>query len=691
MNVPNGSVPHNHNTLQLLHYFRDKSLEELQNLAATCIPAHLVLPTAYLAPFSDKSRTTALIAILLVYCITQGRIIPRQYQLQGTDAVSRGLDPLVDSGTGSGKTLCQTLPNLLFPETTSMTVSPLKRLQILQAAEFERWGIRTVCINEDTPKDTDLWTKIKSGYYQHLIVQPEQLKTFKGHLPKLAALLNVPSFAKTIARVHIDEVHNHWTAGISSYGLPPFRPAWGALNELRLRLPKGTPIQALSGTLPPHIKAAVVDHLNFDPSSYVSLKLSSNRPNTIYATHKIVGSLKDFRNLDFLVPIPYKPLLKIIVFHDDTQQCADAATYLTKRLPLELQQSGLIRHYHGECQKNILRSVDGACQMLHATEGASTGLDVSDIAAVIDYGVPQKKLTGLQRGGRCGRNGALSVYLVMAEPWAYTVSLEAVATDNGDPDRPISGRLVKNSTKPARTGLAMIVYVRTEHCLREKIRDYLADVSVEALKVLFGFCCDRLHPENPQARFDKRTFFHGRFIYMDSTGAIYAGDTDEADRVHLNPPRGKKRKAPGPANRKVVYRGPLQILLHEWLRSAHAADHLRSVRPSSFILDAKAIKVSSMHPDRMKTITQLLVALDETEEWGREWGEKILGVVADYDRKLGVKIGGMPKTKTKTKAATGGGTQQDQPLRKKTKTAAVPAGVLADLSSNLRRSTRVKK
>ncbi|KAJ7742644.1 hypothetical protein B0H16DRAFT_1323342 [Mycena metata] len=83
-------------------------------------------------------------------------------------------------------------------------------------------------------------------------------------------------FAKLISRVHIDEVHFHSIAGLPRYSLPPFRPAWGVLNELGLRFPKGTPVQALSGTLPPHIKAAVIEHLNFNPSTFPSLKLSTN-------------------------------------------------------------------------------------------------------------------------------------------------------------------------------------------------------------------------------------------------------------------------------------------------------------------------------------------------------------------------------------------------------------------------------
>ncbi|KAJ6525804.1 P-loop containing nucleoside triphosphate hydrolase protein [Mycena vulgaris] len=615
---------------EILQDIREKPLSELEDLASEFLSPD-VLPTAYINSLDGKHKTIALRACLLVYFTSKCRIVPRQYQLEANNGLEDRLKVIVDSGTGSGKTLCQIIPNLLHPKTTSMTVSPLKRLQILQAnpaLEFERWGIRTVCINEDTPNDQELWTKISAGYFQHLIVQPEQLKSFNGHVPRLARLLGVHHFTKTISRLHIDEAHNHWTAGLPHYGLPAFRPAWGALNELLIRLPKDTPIEALSGTFPPHIKSTVTEHLNFDPATAVYLKLSSNRPNTIYASHRIIGSLSDFRNLDFLISVPFTKTLKVVVFHDDTQQCSDAAGYHDRRLPSALQNTGIVRHYHGGMSKEYLTQVfedfskpDGRCRILHATEGASTGLDVENIDAVIDYGIPASKLTGLQRGGRCGRRGQLSVYLLMAEPWAYTASLDAVDPDSNDPDRPISGRLVKNSRKPAQTGLAMILYVRSEVCLREMIRRYLNDNSLDALKLSTPWCCDRDHPGAPELRFDKRTFFPGQFLYMDDAGAIYAGDEDEDDRVHLNPPKTRKRKAKGPQNRKVADRGPLQERLREWLNSSHASDPLRSVRPASFIIDAKGIKsLSAVHPDRMTSVAQVTRTLQETEEWETEWG-----------------------------------------------------------------------
>ncbi|KAJ7434401.1 P-loop containing nucleoside triphosphate hydrolase protein [Mycena latifolia] len=665
--------PTNPYAFEWLELVRKLPPTKLEEFASKNIPATLPLATAYIDTLNNEDKAISLRSSILVYVASNGRLVPRQYQLESNNALAHGLDCVVDSGTGSGKTLCQIIPNLLFPNTTSITISPLKRLQILQAAEFEKWGIRTVCINEDTPSDVQLWDQIRDGHFQHLIVQPEQLKMYQGHLPRLARLLNVPRFVKTIARVHVDEAHTHYSAGLAHYGLPPFRPSWGALNEFRLRLPKGTPFQALSGTFPLHIKTAVIEHLNFDLKSFVSLELSSNRPNIVYATHRIVGSLADFRNLDFLIAIPFTSLVKCIIFHDDTQQ---------------------FRHYHGGMSKDYLTQVfddfskpNGVCKILSATEGASTGLDVEDIAAVIDYGIPQSKGTALQRGGRCGRRGQQAVYLVMAEPWAYTASLEAVETDSNDPDRPISGRLTKHARKPARTGLAMILYVRTENCLRAKIMSYLDDVSANALAISTPWCCDRVHPDEPLIQFDKRSFFPGRFIYTDDTGAIYAGNVDEDDRQHLNPPRGRKRKAKGLPNRKVAERAPLQEHLRTWLRTAHAADPLRAVRPASFILDAKSIKaLSTVHQDRMKSVEQVVAAVEETTEWATQWGDAVLAVLTHFDAQTHPEVPEPPTaSRRKPKENRKPGDTDWEPRQKKAK--AMP--VLAEVPPNVRRSGRL--
>ncbi|KAG2090595.1 uncharacterized protein F5147DRAFT_620217 [Suillus discolor] len=115
-----------------------------------------------------------------------------------------------------------------------------------QVLESTKYGIPTIAINEDTPTDLSLWESIHAGKFTHLIVSPEQLSMFNGHLPRLARLLRQNrTFTQHIKRVHIDEAHNIYTAGLPHHGEEAFRPAYGKLGELRVLLCKGTTFQDL--------------------------------------------------------------------------------------------------------------------------------------------------------------------------------------------------------------------------------------------------------------------------------------------------------------------------------------------------------------------------------------------------------------------------------------------------------------
>ena len=93
--------------------------------------------------------------------------------------------------------------------------------------------------------------------------------------------------------------------------------------------------------------------------------------------HPIVGELSDFCNLDFLVPENCPEDIcfsKTIVFHDDFDEASKAALYIDRRLPVCLQNKGIVRHYHGGMSKDYLTEVyndfkkaDGVCRVLYAT------------------------------------------------------------------------------------------------------------------------------------------------------------------------------------------------------------------------------------------------------------------------------------------------------------------------------------
>jgi hypothetical protein len=223
---------------------------------------------------------------------------------------------------------------------------------------------------------------IRTGKFNHLIVSPEQLFVFNGHLPRLARLIRQDGlFVKRIKRVHVDEAHNIYTAGLPHHGEDAFRPAYSKLGELRVLLSKGTTFQALSATLPPHILSAIKHELLI-PSDNLSLTLSTNRPNITYAVSPLIGGPRNFHNFDCLIPPNYTPPMiipKTLIFHDNKLEAVDAAAYNNSRLPKALQTHGVVKHYHSDMSPEYLQqtyedfaSDTGSCRILHATAGAST-------------------------------------------------------------------------------------------------------------------------------------------------------------------------------------------------------------------------------------------------------------------------------------------------------------------------------
>jgi ATP-dependent helicase YprA (DUF1998 family) len=119
-----------------LDKFRLIPLEDLFCLIRDVIPSEK-LPIPYLATLDDEDTTTAYRACLLAWAVTGGTQVPRELQLRAFLATSKGQDSLIEAGTGSGKTLPIAL-NLLLDDPAdnliSLTISPLKRLQITQAS-----------------------------------------------------------------------------------------------------------------------------------------------------------------------------------------------------------------------------------------------------------------------------------------------------------------------------------------------------------------------------------------------------------------------------------------------------------------------------------------------------------------------------------------------------------------------------
>ena len=66
---------------------------------------------------------------------------PFQWQLEAAAAILCGKDVVLDVGTGSGKTLCFSLPLLLNEQDVSLTISPLTALMIDQVNYYHEYTL----------------------------------------------------------------------------------------------------------------------------------------------------------------------------------------------------------------------------------------------------------------------------------------------------------------------------------------------------------------------------------------------------------------------------------------------------------------------------------------------------------------------------------------------------------------------
>ncbi|KAF6745329.1 II DNA helicase [Ephemerocybe angulata] len=643
-------------------------LDDAQDLYKTIIPSDKAVPSSFWDAYTQPQQLIGLKACLAIYVTSGRRIFPREFQLKATMGLCTGMNVLIDVGTGYGKTFCMILPALLHPRWITIVISPLKKLQEMQVLEFRERGLAVLAINEDTPNTSALWKSVREGAYSVLIVQAEQFFIDKGHWPRLARLIHNPKFSRKIKFLMVDEAHNVHSLGLSHYSLPAFRPAWASLSELVIKLGSRVSVAALSGTLPKHIKITVRERLQLDEDSdkVWDIKLSCNRPNITPAIHMIVGTIGDYRNTKFMLSEdtgskrPGRIRRKGIVFHDSVEGAVACKNWQEQQLLPELRRTGVIRVYNSclsdECLKatyDDFRNADGICEILHATEAASTGLDLRDLYWVVQYGLSREMTVTLQRGGRCGRDGTTpSIFLIMYEKFALEVDLKAVDEEEKrtqdprrDPDRPVAGKLKPKASKKERTGIEMLRLVQhPEKCFRKVFADYNGDETPEALEFTGPWCCNSSAHHGTETRpFDFAFYFPGKLLYVDAkTGITYEGSPSDPNRAPLDVPEpepdtSKRKRKSRPKYRPVPFRKSLISRIEKWRHETWCNDPLRAVRPEYQIISKKSIDLLVRELAWALTTKEQVkeLVLETSEEWDEKWADEVLKVVHAFDADVG--------------------------------------------------------
>ncbi|EFY94592.1 DEAD/DEAH box helicase [Metarhizium robertsii] len=357
---------------------------------------------------------------------------PRQKQIDAIwHLVFKKEDLLLAAKTSFGKSVVFQAAPLFCRGGIGLIIIPLDRIGQEQCIKIQRLsGARSVFINGGTDKTDVLAQEIETGVYTHLIMGPEIAAGW------FRSIASSPSFKKRVSVVAVDELHlvALWGSGI--------RPQYAQLSLLRRRLGARIPWFGCSATLDQTTLDTAREMTGFQASCEF-FRTSVDRPEIKLIVEAIEPrTTKRFTSLFFVLqnamtnelPTPEK-IPKTVVFIDsrrDIQKCAECLRDWLCRLSAgairDRDCREIIRVYHShttlndkDALYNEFSKADSKIRIMVATESLGTGVDLSDVIRVVQYGFPLERLLCvlIQRFGRAARKAGIkgeAIFLV--ESWA---------------------------------------------------------------------------------------------------------------------------------------------------------------------------------------------------------------------------------------------------------------------------------
>lgn len=383
--------------------------------------------------------------------------------------------------TGTGKTLCYSLPGLLRPGLT-LIVSPLIALMEEQSQRLNQLQKNSAAyLNSSLNKEQQDYLLQRLGRLKFLLLSPEMLQS-----PRLMAQLTKISLQMAV----LDEAHC-----LSQWGFD-FRPEYlQVLPQLqRLQVPQ---ILALTATCTPQVAEDIARYL-FKDVSYELVRLPVDRPNI----GLIVKTLPDEDARQAFIATTLPRLKAPGIIYCNTRR-------KTEELTATLLQLGLkASYYHGGLkpqERQVLQRQFrmGTLDWMVATNAFGMGINKNNLRAVLHYELPQSLEHYVQEIGRCGRDGAQGVAILLYVPqdervqqhfarqrqeWVEHLAQERVLPEHNVADfwqKQISQQptakdkiltlLKERNHLQLQQQQAMLAYIHEEGCLRQKIAAYFHD------------------------------------------------------------------------------------------------------------------------------------------------------------------------------------------------------------------------
>ncbi|KAK0486708.1 P-loop containing nucleoside triphosphate hydrolase protein [Armillaria luteobubalina] len=470
-------------------------------------------------------------------------------------------DVLVHAGTGLGKTAIAAGPHA-HPSSegkVTLMISPLIALHDEQVNTFrEEFKLAATAVNSSNGGCTiEVLAEIMRGHHQIVLISPEMALSRRF----VEKVLQNADFGRRILSVVVDEAHvvSHWGA--------QFRKKYGTLGTIRAHLPRGTPIVALSATLPIRVQTDVLSKLQFG-KDYQNIDVGNDRDNVSIIVRSIQHPMNTYADLDFTVKKEVENaegIPKTFVYADNIATGVEIIDHLTSLLPPNLRSAGTIRPYNAAFSKAYRKEV-----MNHFKEGRIRILVCTDAAGIAK---PKRKKT-------------VAPMVTEQDRKRQTQQRKEYAKLHGGQDNAV---LTQSSfpLDPEAADEGLYVLVQAGTCRRLVLTEIYNNKRPCPIVPCCDICCPAL-------------------LDLTRPGSVPAAASRETALRRAEP------------NRK------LQYVLHQWREAVKEREFPSPMFPSTMVLSDDAIDVLAGSPFTFNSVDQLARALGAQCTWIPAFASELL-------------------------------------------------------------------
>ncbi|NLB83071.1 MAG: DNA helicase RecQ [Synergistaceae bacterium] len=367
------------------------------------------------------------------------------------DTLLEKRDALGIMPTGAGKSLCFQIPALLLPGVT-LVISPLISLMNDQVIALNQYGVPAAALHSglSSADQQDVLAGAARGEFRLLYVAPERL--FAPYFQKFTA--------KTpLSMVSVDEAHC-----VSQWG-QDFRPSYLQIRQFLDTLPRRPVLGAFTATATPRVREDIIALLGLKDPLIVTTGF--DRPNLYFEVQAPSDKYAALRS--FLAPRREK---SGIVYCLTRKQVEDVCARLCG------DGYGAVRYHAGLDDEERARNQDAfqrdEGKIMVATTAFGMGIDKSNVAFVVHYGMPRNMESYYQEAGRAGRDGSPADCLLFYN--GRDVATNQFFIEKSRNGEEGDGDSLQTFRKMERGKLnRMIRYCHTRRCLRADILGYFGE------------------------------------------------------------------------------------------------------------------------------------------------------------------------------------------------------------------------